>query len=189
MPSAEIQLIDADTFLARGEAHDTTRREELIGGQIVISQPRARHQIVNVRIVVALANWCSAAPGRGLTLMPVDVRLSDWDVLVPDLVWYADPERVSLDGPAQLEPPDLVVEIRSPSTWVRDIGVKRRLYEEHGVAELWLVDPLAPAVFVYRRRGPKSRHFDVEVELGPDDSLGSQAMPGLAIAVGQLLTV
>jgi hypothetical protein len=42
---------------------------------------------------------------------------------------------------------------------------------------------------VYRRTGPKSRHFDVEVELGIDDSLGSPAMPGLAIAVGELLSV
>jgi len=188
MASTETSLIDADTYLARPET-EGTRREELIGGQIVVSQPTVRHQVVAFRLAVALGNRLAAVPGRGLASNPVDVRLSDWDVLAPDLVWYADPARVSLDGPAQLEPPDLVVEIRSPSTWVRDIGVKRRLYEEHGVGELWLVDPLAPAVLIYRRSGPKSRHFDVEVELGPDDSLGSPAMPGLAIAVGELLSV
>jgi len=43
-------------------------------------------------------------------------------------------------------------------------------------------------VFVYRRSGRKARHFDVEVELGMDDSLSSPAMPGLAIAVGELLS-
>jgi Uma2 family endonuclease len=186
MASSETSLIDADAFLALAP---TERREELIGGQIVVNQPRARHQIVAARLVGALVTWCSAAPGRGQASLHLALRLSDWDVLAPDLLWYADRARILVDASFQVELPDLVVEIRSPSTWVRDIGVKRRLYEEGGVRELWLVDPLGGAVLVYRRTGPKSRHFDVEVELGIDDSLGSPAMPGLAIAVGELLSV
>ena len=57
------------------------------------------------------------------------------------------------------------------------------------MGEVWLIDHIAPVVFVYRRSGRKARHFDVEVELGMDDSLSSPAMPGLAIAVGELLSV
>ena len=71
---------------------------------------------------------------------------------------------------------------------MRDIRVKRRLCEEHPMGEVWLIDHIAPVVFVYRRSGRKARHFDVEVELGMDDSLSSPAMPGLAIAVGELLS-
>ena len=69
MASTGVQLIDADTFLARGE-NDAARLEELIGGQIMVSQPTARHQIVRLRIGAALASWCSTASGRGLTSMP-----------------------------------------------------------------------------------------------------------------------
>jgi len=188
MASTETRLIDAVAFLVRGQS-EGARREELIGGQIVVNQPRARHQIVALRLAAALANWSSAAPGRGLASMHLALRLSDWDVLAPDLLWYADTARLSVDASVQLEMPDLAIEIRSPSTWVRDVGVKRRLYGEHGARELWLVDSFAPAVLVYRRSGPRSRHFDVEVELGADDTLGSPAMPGLAIPVRELLTV
>ena len=182
--ATETALIDADAYLARGE---TERREELIGGRIFVSTPTGLHQVVALRIGAALEAWTSSAAGRGRASLPVDLRLTDLDVLAPDLLWWADPKRFDLHAPANTELPDLVVEIRSPSTWVRDIGVKRRLYEDHGVGELWLVDPLAPAVLAYRRSRRDAPVFDVEIELGMQDSLTSPAMPGLDIAVGALL--
>ncbi len=44
---------------------------------------------------------------------------------------------ISLQG----KPPDLVMEISSPSTYERDEGLKRRTYEEWGVGEYWRYDP------------------------------------------------
>ena len=38
--------------------------------------------------------------------------------------------------------PDLVLELLSPKTWQRDVEVKPGLYEELGVREFWLFDPL-----------------------------------------------
>ena len=49
--------------------------------------------------------------------------------------------------------PDLVVEILSPATAERDRGYKRVLYERHGVAEYWLVDPAEGTVSLHCRRG------------------------------------
>ena len=46
--------------------------------------------------------------------------------------------------------PALAVEIRSQSTAWLDEGRKRSLYEEHGVANYWLVDPAAPSVTLLR---------------------------------------
>ena len=48
-------------------------------------------------------------------------------------------------------PPELVVEIGSPSTRRRDETVKRTLYEGAGVSEYWVVDPDLDVVRVYRR--------------------------------------
>ena len=182
--ATETALIDADEYLARGESE---LRQELIGGRVLVNSPSGLHQLVALRIGAALEAWTSSAVGRGRASLPVDLRLSGHDVLAPDLVWWADPKRFDLHAPAQTELPDLVVEIRSPNTWVRDVGVKRRLYETHGVPEVWLIDPLAPAILVYRRTHPDAPVFDVEIELGPHEALTSPAMPGLSIAVGEAL--
>lgn len=39
------------------------------------------------------------------------------------------------------KPPDVAIEIASPTTAVRDIGVKREIYAEIGIGEYWLLDP------------------------------------------------
>ena len=39
------------------------------------------------------------------------------------------------------KPPDVAIEVASPSTAVRDIGVKRAIYAEMGIGEYWRLDP------------------------------------------------
>jgi Uma2 family endonuclease len=174
------QLMDADTFLARPES--ISPREELIDGRLVVSEPRPLHQLVTVELLVALRRWIDAAPGRGVVVLPIDLRISDLTVLVPDLLWYADPGRIA-DAPAQLQPPDLVVEVRSPSTWDRDLGVKSERYAGWAVKELWLVDPEARTVLVRRRSEPRAPRFDRELALGRKDTLASPLLPGFALRV------
>jgi Uma2 family endonuclease len=82
--------------------------------------------------------------------------------------------------------PDLVVEIRSPSTWRCDIGVKKANYERHGARELWLVDTAADVVFVFRRSRARAPRFDVSVDLGAGETLTSPLLPGFALAVGEI---
>ena len=40
------------------------------------------------------------------------------------------------------KPPDLVLEVLSESTWCRDMGVKKAIYERMGVQEYWILDPV-----------------------------------------------
>lgn len=42
-------------------------------------------------------------------------------------------------------PPQLAVEVRSESTWRFDVGPKKRVYEEAGLGEQWLVDTAGTA--------------------------------------------
>ncbi len=79
--------------------------------------------------------------------------------------------------------PDLVVEVRSPSTWHRDIGVKRQLYARHGVQELWLVDGMAASVIVCRQR---SGGLETLAELGPGQTLESPLLPGFSLGLETL---
>ncbi|NEN22764.1 Uma2 family endonuclease [Cryomorpha ignava] len=68
----------------------------------------------------------------------------DWketrNILQPDLFIVCDPSKIHDRG--CFGAPDLVVEVRSPSTAAKDVGIKRDLYEEYGVKELWIVHPV-----------------------------------------------
>ncbi len=154
-------------------------RMQLVDGVMVLNEPTLLHQLVCIRLSTALVNWAHAAPGRGVPLLPIDVRMTEHDVYGPDILWFrhgrAEESLTELTG----QIPDLVAEVRSPSTWRYDVGRKRSVYEDGGVGELWLVDTEAEAVLVYRRSGPDVERFDVALELS--DTLNSPLLPGFSL--------
>jgi len=172
MPTA-VERLTADEYLAR----DDPRRTELIDGVIVVNQPTVLHQHVCVRFLMELVRWTETANGRGTAILPLNVVLDESNVLAPDVLWFHGELPLDAANPPRL--PDLVVEVRSPSTWRYDIGRKRELYQQHGVRELWLVDTSSRSVLVYRG--------DDAQEHGAEDTLTSPLLPGFAASVGALI--
>jgi Uma2 family endonuclease len=77
---------------------------------------------------------------------PVDVQLSEFDIVQPDLVVVLN-ENVRKITPTKIKvAPNLVVEILSPSTSDLDHTLKKELYERFGVQEYWIVDPFEQIV-------------------------------------------
>jgi Uma2 family endonuclease len=180
MPVAE--PITAEEYLANPPEG---RRTELVDGVVIVNEPRLLHQRVMLRILTALGHWTTAAPDRGEVSLPLDVRLDDHNVFAPDILWYAD-GHVPADAAWPYPIPDLAVEIRSPSTWRYDIGAKKRNYERHGVAELWLVDTAADVVLVFRRSSPQTPTYDLSEELDAQATLTSPLLPGFALPVAEI---
>jgi len=107
----------------------------------------------------------------------VAVRLSGRNVFLPDLAYYRA-ERSAAIRETWLEgPPDLVVEVLSPSTADRDVGTKFVQYEEHGVREYWILDPESLAHRFYRRHG--NGEF-VEFASG-EETIASEVVPGFVL--------
>lgn len=108
-------------------------RWELIDGEVVVSPARAwGHGAVVARLVAALVPW-AREHGAEVADAPGQPAARDSE-LVPDLalVLAEHTDRIGsvrLDGPA-----DLVVEVSSPSHRHRDLGRKREVYEQIGVA-------------------------------------------------------
>lgn len=125
-------------------------------------------------------------PRTRLVGPPLDVRIDDRNVHSPDVVWFGHGRVPGVDDPPPYPVPDLVVEVRSPSTWRYDIGAKKRNYENNGAAELWLVDTVSAVVFVFRRSTPAAPHFDVALELGSGEELASPLLPGFTLAVDEI---
>jgi Uma2 family endonuclease len=120
--------------------------------------------------------------------VPVDVRLDERNVYGPDVVWYRE-GRGPVHGDTPPYPmPDLVVEVRSPSSWRRDTTIKKPNYERQGAQELWLVDTVNAMLLVHRRSRAGLPRFDVGLERHPGEMLTSPLLPGFELAVGELFT-
>ena len=75
----------------------------------------------------------------------------DRDVIVPDIAgWRRDRVPMLPDAPWFDVAPDWVCEVISPSTESIDRGRKLRIYAREGVSHLWLLNPVAKTLEVYR---------------------------------------
>lgn len=134
---------DLDLLPETGE-----RYEVLDGVLLVTAQPAELHQRVATRLATYLVQFCDVH-GLARVYAPGEVRWRQ-NVLAPDVLVSPIPP----DGDAawrDLGVPLLVVEVHSPSTQLRDRGMKRLAYEQFGVPEYWQVDLKARAILVTRR--------------------------------------
>jgi len=182
-PMAVAQRMTAQEYLA--VPYDGVR-SQLVAGEVIVQQPNLPHQQVLRALDHALEAWIRAESRRGQVTWPIDVLIDEHNVFGPDLLWYADGHSPDRDAERPYPMPDLAVEARSPSTWRYDIGAKKAAYERNGLAELWLVDPVAEDLFVFRRSSPKVGLFDVALELGRGDTLTSPQLPGFAVALATI---
>lgn len=122
-------------------------RHEIIGGRhFVTPSPSYRHQKCSQRIHHQLYESIELA-GRGdVCYAPLDVLLSEIDVVQPDILVILRGGGARIEERCVRGAPDLAVEVLSPSTRERDRGLKKDLYEARGVREYWIVDPEARRV-------------------------------------------
>jgi Uma2 family endonuclease len=156
---------------------------ELIDGVVVVNEPRVDHGLITTRLITALQNWISAGADRGFVVPPVDVDIDEYNVFAPDVSWIPRLRSARERLPGL---PGICVEIRSPSTWRYDVGIKLAHYRDAGLTELWLVDTVAESVIVQRRSEPDASDFDVALELRGDEQLTSPQLPGFALRVADI---
>ncbi len=153
----------------------------LVDGEVVMNDPGFQHQEVVGRIYIALAEWCRTAPERGRAGFGGNWVFGPYTLLRPDVWWSAEIPT----GNRRDTPPELAVEVRSPSTWRYDLGRKREIYEAAGVAELWLVDPPAGTILAWRRP-PGAAAFDPVKVLATGDDLTTALLDGFRLSVDDL---
>jgi Uma2 family endonuclease len=163
---------------------DDGKLYEVIGGELFVGpSPTWRHQLIGTELLFRLRTYLGPGSRGRVASAPAGVRLSDEDVVEPDLVVILEEHRERIDESSVAGTPDLVVEILSPGTAGRDLRVKRALYERSGIPEYWIVDPVAETIQVlalaegsYREAGLYQR----------GDTLLSLLLPGLEIPLSEV---
>jgi Uma2 family endonuclease len=136
----------AEAFLALGE---TDEHYELIDGVVCMSPtPSPLHQKILRLIQRQLEAFIDANPGFDF-YPDTDVTIDSRYVLAPDLTCYR-PGRVPAMPQRLTVPPDLAIEILSPSNRAYDLTQQRALYERFGVGEYWVIDPATGNVRCFR---------------------------------------
>jgi Uma2 family endonuclease len=168
------------------EFPDDGRRHELIDGEhFVTPAPVRRHQKLSMRLGSAIETWLREHPVGEVYAAPLDVILSDVDVVEPDLL-FVSKERADILGKWVHGAPDLVIEILSPSTRRADEVAKRRLYERAGVREYWIVDGEIEVVKIYRRQADGTFPRVLELSREEGDSLATPLLPGFSLLLAEL---
>ena len=115
-------------------------------------------------------------------ISPLDVYLSDEEYYQPDMLFVSN-ERKSIIQERIHGAPDLVVEVLSPSNAYKDLSHKKRMYEEFGVREYWLLDPLEKSVEVLFNT---EHGFQIASKGYEKGMVQSQIFSGFAVNVEQL---
>ena len=77
-------------------------------------------------------------------IAPTDVVFAEHDVVQPDVFVVCDEKKIT-EANIQSSP-DLIIEVLSPATALKDKRDKKNLYEKYGVKEYIIVDPVAQYV-------------------------------------------
>lgn len=178
-----------EEFLPLLDQDDYTHAE-LIDGQVVVNTPSWLHQRVVANLIYLFKVWTRAERGRGEITTEPRVRITINRGYLPDVAWYCE-ARCLVAGRENVPdgPPDLAVEVLSPSTRSFDTIRKRADYARVGVRELWLIDPDEATAFILRRTqgAAPDAEFVVVADLSAADELSSPLLPGFAARVGELL--
>jgi Uma2 family endonuclease len=121
--------------------NDGNRHEIIDGDHYMNPAPSTYHQTVSKRLQHFLYTQIELAGLGTVFNAPIDVQLSPYDIVQPDLVALTKDSKAKITPTKILGAPELVVEILSPSSIENDSHLKRRVYERSGVAEYWIVDP------------------------------------------------
>ncbi|MGE3886970.1 MAG: Uma2 family endonuclease [Vicinamibacterales bacterium] len=163
------------------------KRHELIDGvHYVTPSPNVRHQELVGRLHLSMGTFLESRPHLGRIFLPLDVVLSDHDVLEPDLLLVAADQQGILTKANLQGPPALAIEVLSPSTRMRDELVKRRLFDERGAREYWLVDPWDRRVTVFRRAADGSFPQVASLEASAGARLETPLLPGWSLPMEEL---
>ena len=138
MPATYGAMTTIEELLALPE--DGMRHELLDGVHVVTPAPQYLHQKAVLELELALAAALRDRTDAEVLGSPADIVLGPRTLVQPDVfVIRRSPEKPICNW-ADVGVPLLAIEVLSPGTAARDRGVKRRIYQNAGVGEYWIVD-------------------------------------------------
>jgi Uma2 family endonuclease len=162
---------------------------EIIDG-VLYAQPRPamRHSLASSVLGVEIGSAFGhgrGGPGGWIILDEPELHFgSEPDILVPDLAGWRRERMPELPDVAFLTlAPDWVCEILSPSTHKLDRSKKLPIYQRERVPHVWLVDPIARTLEIFRLDGDTYRFI---VTFADDEPCRAEPFDAIELELGAL---
>ena len=167
-------------------AIDDDKRYELFDGRLcVVPPPGMTHQLALTGLLHALLVHVREHDLGVLVPGPIGLILGKHDYVEPDIAYVSKEHRDRFSERGFEQPPDLVVEVVSPSPGSRrrDTMTKLRRYERAGVPHYWVVDPRARTVVAYELR---TGRYEIVESHAAADTFRPRLFPGLEIPLREI---
>jgi Uma2 family endonuclease len=166
---------------------DDGNRYQVLEGELFVSPaPRPHHQRVLFHLALLLHDYVLEHRLGEIFIAPIDVILEPTTIVQPDIVFIgSDKAEIVTDLNIQ-GPPDLCIEVVSPTTGLIDRHAKRNIYARFGVREYWIVDPNRQTVNVYTLR---DRAYGEAIEMTGDALIRSVVIEGFTIRAGDIFAM
>jgi Uma2 family endonuclease len=132
--------------------------------------PKRIHQRITGLVYRKLFNFCEQQALGEVFVSPFDVIFDKGNVCQPDVIFLSAPKAGLSTEAGIMGAPDLLVEVVSKGSVVRDYVEKKNDYETFGVAEYWLIDPLSETIIVNALVDGKYNVFSAVEESGTASS-------------------
>ena len=163
---------------------DDGRRYEILDGDLYMSpSPESLHQSIVLNLAANLRSHVKAHGLGKVFVAPLDVLLSEHNIVEPDLIYVSRARRSIITQKNIQGAPDLLVEVLSPSNSERDLRDKRNIYARCGVRFYWLIDPQARSITELEL--VEGAYAVVAVTSG-SSNLSPKLFPGLQISLEEL---
>ena len=172
-------LLTAEQFAQLETAED--EHFELIEGELIaLSSPTPLHAEICYRMERRVRDYFEHQAG-GIAFRDIDCLLSSNTVRRPDLSIFlaARAPLIDLKKVPVPFPPDIAVEVISPSELAIQVHRKALDYLRAGTQEVWLLDPENGEIFVQKDSGIRL--------LRGSEVLDSPLLPGFYVSVAELL--
>jgi Uma2 family endonuclease len=177
------KLLTADEFAKLPDPVDGSKQELVRGEVITMPPPSFVHGKVQGRVYFVLETFDRTAnQGHVVLETGVNTEVDPDTVRGPDVAFWKY-SRLPADSHPEVYakvPPDLCVEVLSPSSTKQKMNRKIREYFASGVGMVWIVDPDQRTVTIYRQPGEGRVLWDDATLTGED------VLPGFSCPVAEL---
>jgi Uma2 family endonuclease len=162
---------------------DDGKRYELIEGELIeMPGPNLNHGIITSQLIRALSDFLkSQGQSPDLALTNLAFELASKTGPIPDVAFVMAERMAGADlSKAFPGPPDLAIEVMSPTDKWSEVIAKVKLYQRYQTRLVWIVDPFDQSIFVYHLNQNRRSL------LAGDELTGDDVLPGFTLPVRAL---